>query len=189
MNNPIIEELKIWAGFGLPYMQAEYAKKVLADAKPVQCVSVWDVFTPGEIQTIRRILRPKKGECYRNAALLTELFPKRVKYVEGYGWGEIVKVEHAFNMVDGKYIDITWELALRMDVSKIPYVSLIEAKRDDLWADIFAHDNTYGGYYIHKYIESLGGERRVAEMLDEQAAKTLEKGGAISELIKKAGTL
>ncbi len=141
------------------------------------------------IRQIKRVLRPKKHQCYRNAALLTELFPGRVKYVEGFGWNRIVKVEHAFNRVGDKYVDITWEMVLKENVTTFPYVALIEAERDDVMADIQAHDNTTGDYYLHKYIERLGGERALARLMDEQAVETLEKGGAISQAIKKAGTL
>lgn len=152
-NNPIIEELQAFASMNWNAKQKAYFERMAADAKPVQCVSVRDVFTADEIRQIKRVLRPKKHQCYRNAALLTELFPGRVKYVEGFGWNRIVKVEHAFNRVGDKYIDITWEMVLNEDVTTYPYAALIEAECDEILADIQAHDNTTGDYYIHKYIE------------------------------------
>lgn len=189
MNNPIIEELRAMTRLGFTGKQQAFHEKLVADAMPVQCVSVRDVFTAEEIRIIKRVLCPKKRQCYRNAALLTELFPDRAIYVEGFGWNGIAKVNHAFNRVGDKYIDITWEMALNEDVTPMPYVSLIEATRDEILADIQAHGNTTGDYYLHKYIEGLGGKQALARSLDEQAAKTLEKGGAISEVTKKAGTL
>lgn len=152
-NNPIIVELQAMTRLGFQGKQQAYYERMAADAKPVQCVSVRDVFTADEICQIKRVLRPKKHQCYRNAALLTELFPGRVKYVEGFGWNRSVKVEHAFNRVGDKYIDITWEMVLNEDVTTYPYAALIEAERDEILADIQAHDNMTGDYYIHKYIE------------------------------------
>lgn len=162
-NNPIIEELQAFAGMNCNAKQKAYFERMAADAKPVQCVSVRDVFTADEIRQIKRVLRPKKHQCYRNAALLTELFPGRVKYVEGFGWNRIVKVEHAFNRVGDKYIDITWEMVLNEDVTTYPYAALIESERDEILADIQAHDNTTGDYYIHKYIEEQKGRHPVKD--------------------------
>lgn len=158
-NNPIIVELQAMTRLGFQGKQLAYYERMAADAKPVQCVSVKDVFTREEIRIIKKVLRPKARQCYRNAALLTELFPGRVKYVEGFGWNKILKIEHAFNRVGDKYIDITWEMVLKENVTENPYVSLIEAERDDVLADIQAHDNTTGDYYLHKYLEGLRDEK------------------------------
>lgn len=188
-GNPIIKELQAFAEFDLgKYANAFHAKK-LADACSVQCVPMADVFTKQEIRMIRRILRPKKHHCYNNALDLAALFPDRVQYVEGLGWNGVCSIAHAFNKADGKYIDITFEMVLKIDVTKQPYVSLIEAEWDDVMADVEAHDNTTGDYYQHKYIESIGGKDALVRMMDEQAVANIQKGGPIVDVMKKAGTL
>ncbi|MBQ2855525.1 MAG: hypothetical protein IJE78_00580 [Bacteroidaceae bacterium] len=63
--------------------QQEYFKGLLNVAKPVEVVSIKDVFTNDEIKMIKRLVRPKKKMCYRNSHLLTTLFSDKVKYVEG----------------------------------------------------------------------------------------------------------
>lgn len=131
--------------------QKEYYNHMAAVAQPVQCVSVYDVFTPDEIKSIKQLLKPQIKQCYRNSEMLCELFPNRVKYVEGYGYS-IFPIEHAFNRIGDKYIDITWELALHEDVTKKQYVSLIEADRNEV-VKAMLDTGEYGGYYLYKYKE------------------------------------
>lgn len=153
--NPIIYELNAIANtaWSNPKQQAFFEQQA-KDAKAVDVVPVKDVFTDAEIQLIKTVIEPKQGKCYRNAALLSELFPDRCKYVEGYGWHKFIKIEHAFNRVGDKYVDITWELALGEDVAKMYYASLIEATSDEVISDIEAHGNTTGDYYLHNYIKN-----------------------------------
>lgn len=68
--------------------QREYYSDLLQTVKPVNVVSVKDVFTPEQISLIRRNIRPQKKQCYRNAGLLSSLFPD-VKYIEGKAMPEI----------------------------------------------------------------------------------------------------
>lgn len=49
-KNPIIEELQAFAGMNWNAKQKAYFERMAADAKPVQCVSVRDVFTADEIR-------------------------------------------------------------------------------------------------------------------------------------------
>lgn len=160
-KNPIIRDLKELSNLRIGNeLQQAYIEQVLKDAKPIKCVPLDEVFTPAEIRTIKKVLRPKKHQCYLNSALMTELFPDKCKYVEGYGWNGIFKVEHAFNRVGNKYIDITWELALGYDVLKLPYVALIEADRDEIISDIQAHDNITGDYYLHTFLKNSNTTRQ-----------------------------
>lgn len=154
-TNPIIEELQALTRLGFVGKQKAYFERMFADAKPVRCVSVREVFTLDEILRIKTIINPKQGHCYRNAVLLADLFPERVSYVEGFGYVDYWKIEHAFNRVGEKYIDITWEMALKMDVTEVPYVTLIEATRDEVIQDVQAHGNVTGDYYLHQYLKSL----------------------------------
>lgn len=77
-----------------------------------------DVFDEREIELIRRTVRPVVKECYKNAHLLTLLFPDRVQYVEGK--------TNVFNRVGNKYIDITFEFALGLDPTQYEYVAFGE---------------------------------------------------------------
>lgn len=74
---------------------------------------------------IRRVVRPEVKGCYRNAHLLTLLFPDRVRYVEGKTH-TVIPIDHAFNRVGDKYIDITFEFALELDPTQYEYVAFGE---------------------------------------------------------------
>lgn len=84
-----------------------------------------DVFDEREIELIRRTVRPVVKECYKNAHLLTLLFPDRVQYVEGKT-NVFIPIDHAFNRVGNKYIDITFEFALGLDPTQYEYVAFGE---------------------------------------------------------------
>lgn len=155
MGNPIIEELKQYLKLPFPEHQLAFMRQRLNDAKPVKCVPIKEVFTPKEIQAIKSRINPKAKECYKNALLLSCMFPDKCKYVEGYAWAICTGTEHGFNRVGDQYVDITFELALNEDVTPLPYVSLIEANAIDVLLDVEEHNNTTGEYYQHKYIESL----------------------------------
>lgn len=79
----------------------------------------------GLIELIRRTVRPVVKECYKNAHLLTLLFPDRVQYVEGKT-NVFIPIDHAFNRVGNKYIDITFEFALGLDPTQYEYVAFGE---------------------------------------------------------------
>lgn len=74
---------------------------------------------------IRRTVRPVVKGCYKNAHLLTLLFPDRVQYVEGKT-NVFIPIDHAFNRVGNKYIDITFEFALGLDPTQYEYVAFGE---------------------------------------------------------------
>lgn len=90
---------------------ARITKHLRTVAKRVEVVKAADVFDEREIELIRRTVRPVVKGCYRNAHLLTLLFPDRVQYVEGKT-NAFIPIDHAFNRVGDKYIDITFEFAL-----------------------------------------------------------------------------
>lgn len=97
-----------------------------AVAKRVEVVKAADVFDEREIELIRRTVRPVVKECYKNAHLLTLLFPDRVQYVEGKT-NVFIPIDHAFNRVGNKYIDITFEFALGfLDPTQYEYVAFGE---------------------------------------------------------------
>ena len=111
MESVIIEEMRAFLRLGLPERQRKYFADTIDVAKRVEVVPAADVFNEREIELIRRVVRPAVKECYKNAHLLTLLFPDRVRYVEGKTH-TVIPIDHAFNRVGDKYIDITFEFAL-----------------------------------------------------------------------------
>lgn len=133
-ENSLIVELRTFAKLiGEEGRQAEFYRQMLKDAKPIEVVRLSEVFSPAEIKAIEVLVYPKKKQCYRNATLLSHInhiFPD-VKYVEGKmtccgAFG----IEHAWNKVGDKYVDITMELALKRDPTKEEYMALGEYDRE-----------------------------------------------------------
>lgn len=148
MSNTIMEQWKFFATITDGYQRAYYERK-LKDAHEIKCVSARDVFTPQELERIFLYCQIEKRMCYRTAYRLANLFPDRVKYVEGeatipkFGFG----VEHAWNLVDGEhYVDLTFEYALHEDVTKEQYVAL-SAYDVDTIRSVAARNQVYGNVY------------------------------------------
>lgn len=135
-TNIIIEELENIAGMLAGTKQEYYYQQKVADAKVVECVLMREVFSREEMGFLREFYNPRQKHCFRNASELVKLmshplaknmFQKPVKYVEGYTHAAgLLPIEHAFVKIGGKYIDPTFEKALKLDVRKELYVSLIE---------------------------------------------------------------
>ena len=108
--------------------QKKYFEDMLKAAQPVEISSIHEVFSTTEIKKIKDLVRPKMKKCYRNAHLLTCLFPDRVKYVDGRVFAKDVgiPIDHAFNRVGDKYVDITFEMVVEKDVSKCDYIKFGE---------------------------------------------------------------
>ena len=128
MESVIIEEMRAFLRLGLPERQRKYFADTIDVAKRVEVVPAADVFNEREIELIRRVVRPEVKGCYRNAHLLTLLFPDRVRYVEGKTH-TVIPIDHAFNRVGDKYIDITFEFALELDPTQYEYVAFGEFRR------------------------------------------------------------
>ena len=138
-------------------LQGAFFERKLADGRDVQVVALSDVFTEDEIRKIKDYVRPEQKMCFKNAHLLTMLFPDRVKYVEGEvtilngGLG----IEHAWNLVDGEhYVDVTFELALGADVTKEGYVMLGAYDAKTL-RRVTHKTGYYGGIYGQLYLDAL----------------------------------
>jgi hypothetical protein len=69
-----------------------------------------------------------------------------IKYVEGYLNMRGLPIEHAFNMVDGKYVDCTIELALGRDVTEDTYVKIGEFDINTV-REILLQNEFYGQIY------------------------------------------
>lgn len=125
MGSKIIEEMRALLQLDLPDRQRQYFIDTIAVAKRVEVVKAADVFDEREIELIRRTVCPVVKGCYKNAHLLTLRFPDRVQYVEGKT-NAMIPIDHAFNRVGDKYIDITFEFALELDPTQYEYVAFGE---------------------------------------------------------------
>ena len=169
-NNPCIQELKAFASLPMAPGQKAFFERRLSDAREVRCCAMEDVFNPAQIRFLRKVYHPRKKECYKNASDLVELGPfngfgkiGEFKYVEGLCCPSgLIPIEHAFVKVGDLYIDPTFEMALKEDVSRNYYVSLIEIDWEDL-AQIQAETGFYGEIYRYRYGMELEAKRRAKE--------------------------
>jgi len=148
MNNVILEQWKFFATVTDGYQKKYYERK-LKDAHAIKCVSAHDVFTPQELERIFIYCQIEKKMCFRTAYRLANLFPDRVKYVEGEVtiFNGALGTEHAWNFVDGEhYVDLTFEFALKEDVTKETYVALKEYDVDVI-SKVAARNQVYGNVY------------------------------------------
>lgn len=161
-TNQIIEELRSVAALDWEPSQKEYFVQRAADARPVECVRMRDVFTGEQLRFLGKMgYKAKQKMCYRNAAELVRLIGglgaftltrEPVKYVEGFVLSyNILAVEHAFVKVGDKYIDPTFERALKRDVRKEMYVSLIELD-PEMMAKYQWETGFYGELYQYDYL-------------------------------------
>lgn len=145
-------------------VQAELFKQKAEDADSIDIVRLSDVFTEEEIQEIKRRLRPQPKMCYENAYKLMDRFSyerkHEIEYVEGYINMKGFPIEHAFNKVDGKYVDVTIELALGKDPTEDTYVKIGEFDLDTV-TEILLQNQYYGQIYetifLNKYKENIKG--------------------------------
>lgn len=154
-NNIIFEHWRSFAKM-TSGLQQKFYKQRIRDGKTVKCVSAEDVFTHDELSRIIRYCEIEPKMCYRTAYRLANLFPDRVKYVEGEvtifngGFG----IEHAWNLVDGEhYVDLTFELALNEDVTQTDYVALGEYDLQTI-RNVASKTKLYGGVYDHLFLRN-----------------------------------
>ena len=85
-------------------------------------VPLSDIFGVEMAEGIKRDLESQvnAGECHRNAWHFAMTFPDNVEYCEGIllGNGNLPPINHCFNRANGKYFDITQEIALRHNLSE-----------------------------------------------------------------------
>lgn len=154
-ENSLIVELRAFAELiGKEGRQAEFYRQMLKDAKPIKVVRLSEVFSPTEIKAIKKFVNPKVKECYRNATLFAHIFPE-VEYVEGkmtccgtFG------IEHAWNKVGDKYVDITMELVLQRDPTQEEYIVLGEYDQKTV-VDICTEVGFYGSIYPILYNKQI----------------------------------
>lgn len=154
----ILEELRTWKQLPLNPKQQQWFDDLLDIAKVVEVVRLADVFNDREIEQIRRVVRPDVKGCYRNSHLLTLLFPDRVQYVEGQTYTGFFGIDHAFNRIGDKYVDVTFELALNDDPTQYEYVAFGEYPADVIQS-VTEETGYYGEVYRHLYIEKMRNPR------------------------------
>lgn len=156
----IINMLKFFAD-NMSGVQQELFKQKVKDADSVDVVPLSEVFTEKEIKEIIRRIHPQPKCCYENAWKLCDRFEfdeaHDIKYCEGYLNMKGLPIEHAFNKVDGKYVDITIELALKCPIEDT-YVVIGEYETDDV-RNILLQNGFYGEIYnsifLNKYSENI----------------------------------
>lgn len=120
--NSIIQEIMGFHFLAKGTGQEKYYQFLLDNAVEVKVSPLSDVYTQEEIEGIKRAIKPQMKECFTNAYKLS-LYDDRAQYVEGkMSYELMISIEHAFNKIGDKYVDITSELALKDDVTKKDYV-------------------------------------------------------------------
>lgn len=158
-ENSLIAELRNIAQFLGKGKQAEFYRQMLKDAKPIKVVRLSEVFTETQIAAIKRCVKPKAKECFRNATLFAQNFPD-VKYVEGrMTICGALGIEHAWNKIGDKYVDITMELVLERDPTKEEYITLGEYDRETV-CNICIESGWYGNIYPTLYGQKIKGKCR-----------------------------
>lgn len=128
-------------------LQHNMFKQKCEDLQYVKIVSIYDVFTDDEIRQIKRLVNPKPKCCFENAwKLCDRLHTHNITYCEGYMELHGLPIEHAFNKVDGKYVDITIELALEDDPTKDPHAVYGDFDTDTV-RKILLQNGYYGNIY------------------------------------------
>ncbi len=142
-------------------VQKELFSQKVKDANSVDIVPLSEVFTEAEIKEIKRRIHPQPKCCYENAWKLCDRFEyegkHEIKYCEGYLNMKGIPIDHAFNCVDGKYVDITIELALGKEIEDT-YVTIGEYSTDEV-REILIQNGYYGEIYntifLNKYKENI----------------------------------
>lgn len=141
----------------------QYFADTIAVAKRVDIVRAADVFNDYELEIIRDILKPQPQQCYRNAHLLCQLFPERLRYCEGKTFA-FIPIEHAFNRVGDKYVDITFEFALQ-DAELLEHEYVVFGEYDLRTLErITRKTGYYGDIYRNVYIERVKDNPRRNEV-------------------------
>ena len=159
-DKSIIEMLEFFAKNCSGVQQKLFMQKV-KDADSVDVVPLSEVFSDDEIKEIKKRIHPQPKCCYENAWKLCDRFEyegkHKIKYCEGYLNMKGLPIEHAFNCVDGKYVDITIELALNKKIEDT-YVTIGEYSTEQV-REILIQNGFYGDIYntifLNKYKENI----------------------------------
>lgn len=132
--------------------QKKFYTDMLNDAQSIDIVSVYEVFDDDTIDKIINRIQPEMKGCYQNAYRLCDrIFDVRytIKYCVGYMNYHGIPIEHAWNSVNGKYIDITKEFALQKPLDEDTYVLIAEYDVNTM-RDLAVQAGTYDGLYLQQ---------------------------------------
>ena len=146
IDKGIIDMLKLFSQSCDGYQKELYTQKA-KDADSIDIVPLEEVFTKEEIQEIKKRVQPQPKCCYENAWKLCD------RFMNFRG----LPIEHAFNKVDGKYVDITVELALKRKIEDT-YIVVGEYDTDKV-REILVQNGFYGNIYdtifLNNYKEKI----------------------------------
>lgn len=162
-KNPIIEYLEAWTLLNFGEAEKHFMTQRMKDARPVECVRMQAVFNAEQMDYLRQYYRPRQRMCYKNASELLRLiaepggaswlFPEPAFYVEGFVHSNaLFPIEHAFVKIGDRYIDPTFERALKRDPRQEMYVSLIEIAPREL-LKLEGETGYYGEMYRYSYLK------------------------------------
>lgn len=136
-------------------IQKEYYSEMLADAKEVKVTRLSEALDEDEIKRIAETAEPKPHQCYANSmkTALVGLLGRNIKYCEGFMVVNGFPVEHAFNSVNGVYVDVTADLALDGLKEGTGYI-LVGEWTPDKALDAMEANGVYGGVYREMFVRS-----------------------------------
>lgn len=156
MDSKIIKELITISLWLSNKKQKAYYESMISDAKIIHITPMNEVFDKDTIKRIKRDIKPRAKECFKNATLLCQMFPKEAEYVEGkFTILGCYSTDHAWNKIGDKYVDITMELALKRDPKEEEYVSLGEYKESDI-IPCLLKNKVYGNIYVEHFLNNYG---------------------------------
>ena len=131
--------------------QRKFFDQMLRDAHIVKVERMTDVLSASDVQYLKRVIKVKAKECYRNATLIACYMPG-IRYVEGkfapFGFG----IEHAWNEYKGHYFDATRELALKEIPDDVEYVALGEYDAPEVMS-VCEKREFYGEIYQTRFLQ------------------------------------
>ena len=108
-DQSILDLLNAFAKMSSGVQQALFQEKSKNADSVEHIESMEEILSKEEMEHIKKYIRPKPKMCYENAWKLCDRFgyDHDIIYCEGYLDFKGIPIEHAFNKVDGKYVDIT----------------------------------------------------------------------------------
>lgn len=144
----LIEELKAFAKLTEGSKQGEFYQAKVDSAKAVKVSRLADVLTESQISYIKNVIRPKAKECYKNATLVAQYLD--CEYCEGMML-VYIGIDHAFNRVGDKYIDVTKEIALGENPTETEYITIGEYSAEQT-IEISVKTGYYGNIFNELFI-------------------------------------
>lgn len=145
-------------------LHTEMLNLELADIKEVTCKPIREVLSDEEWRLLeqRTIMGLQMKECYSNSLNVAQTLSAirdNVRYVEGYSLvANVLPIVHAWVKVGEDYIDPTFELVLKKDVTKETYAALGEYTYDYALSRM-AEWGTYGDVYIQDNLRKIKNNR------------------------------